>query len=201
MSDASNGYDGIAAEFIAGRGNRKTHDMAVGVRVVRAWAKTVKPGGAVLDLGCGPGDPMTRVLVDAGLAVYAVDASPRMVAEFRTRFPAVPIECNSVEKSDFFGREFDGVIAWGLLFLLEPVIQAQLIKRVARILSPNGRFLFTATGDPCEWNDAMTGQPSVSLGADAYRQLLKMSGLELIDETEDEGENHYYLALNRGSAR
>ena len=195
MSDASNGYDGIAAEFIAGRGSSKTRDIAVGVRVVRAWAKTLKPGGAVLDLGCGPGDPMTRVLFDAGLAVYAVDASPRMVAEFRTRFPAVPIECNSVEQSNFFGRAFDGVIAWGLLFLLEPDAQVQLIDKVARILSAHGRFLFTASGEPCEWNDAMTGQPSVSLGAETYRRLLKMSGLALIDETEDEGQNHYYVAL------
>ena len=194
MSDASNGYESIAAEFLAGRGNSKTRDIAVGVRTVRVWAKTVRSGGAVLDLGCGPGDPITRILFEAGLAVYGVDASPSMVGAFRARFPGVPVECNSVERSNFFGREFDGVIAWGLLFLLQPGVQGQLIGKVARALARDGRFLFTATRQACEWSDAMTGRRSESLGAEAYRRLLETAGLVLIDETDDEGDNHYYMA-------
>jgi len=195
VSDTSNGYDAIAAEFIAGRGDIKTRGIAVGVRAVRAWAETLQPGSAVLDLGCGPGDPITHVLIDAGLAVYGIDASSRMVDAFRARFPGVPVECNSVEQSDFFGRQFDGVIAWGLLFLLQPEVQAQLIGKVAHALAPDGRFLFTAPRQACEWSDAMTGLRSESLGADAYRRLLEEAGLALIDETEDEGENHYYMSL------
>ncbi|HEX5437791.1 MAG TPA: class I SAM-dependent methyltransferase [Gemmatimonadaceae bacterium] len=194
MSDASNGYEAIAAEFLARRGAFNTRNTAVGVSTVRAWATTVQSGGAVLDLGCGPGDPITRVLVDAGLAVYGVDASPRMVAEFRARFPGIPVECNSVERSAFFGREFAGVIAWGLLFLLQPDIQAQLIGKVAHVLARGGRLLFTAPCQACDWRDSMTGLPSESLGAEAYRRLLETAGLVLLDETDDEGENHYYMA-------
>ncbi|HEX5436470.1 MAG TPA: hypothetical protein VFW98_04890 [Gemmatimonadaceae bacterium] len=32
------------------------------------------------------------------------------------------------------------------------------------------------------------------LGAEAYQRLLETVGLMLIDETNDEGENYYYLA-------
>lgn len=90
----------------------------------------------MLDLGSGPGEPNTRILQEAGLTIYAVDASPTMVAAFRDRFPGVPIERNAVESSAFFNRTFSGVLAWGLLFLLDPAAQALVIKKVAHALEP-----------------------------------------------------------------
>lgn len=129
-------------------------------------------GATVLDLGAAPGEPGTRILREAGLTTCAIDASPRMVAELRRRYPDVPVECNSVQASDFFGREFDGIHAWGLLFLLDPAAQGHVIGKVARALKPTGGFLFTAPRQPLEWLDAMTGQPSHSPGAETYEQLL-----------------------------
>lgn len=188
--DDANGYEAVAADYIAGRGTGGT----IGVKEVRDWTATVRPGGTVLDLGCGPGYPITQVFVDAGFTVYAVDASPSMVAAMRARLPKVHVVCEPVETSTFFGRTFDGVIAWGLLFLLRPAVQERLIRKVSRVLAPNGRFVFTAPREAAEWNDAMTGRPSVSLGADRYRRLLDDAGLVLTGETEDEGESRYYLA-------
>jgi hypothetical protein len=120
-----------------------------------------------------------------------------MVAAFRERFPGVPIEQNTVEASEFFDRTFDGVLAWGLLFLLTPVAQALVIKTVAGALNPGGRFLFTAPKEPLEWLDAMTGRHSQSLGAQAYERLLRDAGLTWVAEALDEGENHYYFVERR----
>ena len=116
-----------------------------------------------------------------------------MVAAFRERFPGVPIEQNTVEASEFFDRTFDGVLAWGLLFLLTPVAQALVIEKVAGALNPGGRFLFTAPKEPLEWLDAMTDCQSQSLGAQTYEQLLRDAGLTWVAEAQDEGGNHYYF--------
>lgn len=192
--DGSNGYEAIANIYIAGRGTRSRVGESVGAGVVKAWAAAFASGATVLDLGSGPGEPSTRILQEAGLTTYAVEASPTMVATFRERFPGVPIERNTVEASEFFNRTYNGVLAWGLLFLLEPEAQALVIEKVARALEPRGRFLFTAPREPLEWLDGMTDQRSYSLGEQTYGRLLRDAGLKWIDSTQDEGENHYYFA-------
>lgn len=199
--DRSNGYEGVASLYVAGRGTRPLVGDAIGAAIVRVWAHALPAGATVLDLGSGPGEPSTRILQEAGHATYAVDASSTMVAAFRERFPGVPIEQSTVEASEFFGRTFDGVLAWGLLFLLTPVAQARVIEKVAGALNPGGRFLFTAPREPLAWLDAMTGRPSQSLGAQTYERLLREAGLTWMDEAQDEGENHYYFAERRQPSR
>ena len=173
MTDPSNGYEGVAAPFLAGRG--RAPSTAVGARPVRDWARTLPPGAAVIDLGCGSGLPITKVLVSEGLNVYGIDASPSLMEAFRHNLPAIPAACESVQDSSFFNRTFDGVVAWGLIFLLLPEEQRRLIQRVADVLVPGGRLLFTSCAEPLVWNDAMTGWESRSLSAAEYRKPLNGS--------------------------
>lgn len=193
MSDRSNGYERVAAEFLAGRGGAPS--TAVGTRRVRDWARALPRGAAVLDLGCGPGIPITKVLIDEGLEVYAIDAAPSLVEAFRHNFPHVPVACESVVDSSFFERTFEGVVAWGLMFLLQPHEQRRLIERIGDILAPDGRLLFTSEAEPMVWSDAMTGLESRSLGAVEYRRLLSSVGLAEITEYDDEGQNYYFDAV------
>jgi SAM-dependent methyltransferase len=187
--DRSNGYERAAREFVRRRG-----PTGIGEATVREWARTLERGGNVLDLGCGHGQPIAQVLLDEGLQVFGVDASPTLVAEFTARFPHAHVECSSVEDSALFDRAFDGAVAWGLLFLLPPPTQERVIGKVARALARGGRFLFTSPCQACTWTDILTGTHSVSLGSDRYRALLSAEGLQLYDEASDEGDNHYYFA-------
>lgn len=166
------------------------------MKQVREWARRLPHGAAVLDIGCGPGFPITDVLVSEGLDVFGVDAAPSFVAAFRRSFPTVPVVCESVQESSFFDRTFDGVLAWGLMFLLSPEDQRRLIERIAGVLSSGGRFLFTSPAEPLPWSDAMTGLESRSLGALEYRARLAEVGLVVDNEYEDEGQNHYYDAVS-----
>ena len=191
--DGSSGYEAVANVYVAGRGTRARVGDAIGAAVVKAWADAFPPGATVLDLGSGPGEPSTRILQEAGLTTYAIDASPTMVSAFRERFPDVQIEQNTVEASEFFNRTFSGVLAWGLLFLLDATAQALVIEKVARALEPQGRFLFTAPRQPLEWLDAMTGRRSQSLGEHTYERLLRDAGLTRVADADDEGANHYYF--------
>jgi SAM-dependent methyltransferase len=148
----------------------------------------------VIDLGCGPGLPITEVLVAEGLQVFGVDAAPSFVQVFQRNLPTTPVVCEAVQDSRFFDRTFDGVLAWGLMFLLSPDDQRRLIERMATILVPGGRLLFTSPAEPLVWNDAMTGLESRSLGAEEYRRQLASVGITLACEYDDESQNHYFDA-------
>ena len=127
--------------------------------------------------------------------MHAIDASPSLARAYLTRFPTARVFCEPVEESSFFRETFDGVLAWGLIFLLPADTQSTLIGRVASALRPGGRFLFTAPAQPCTWEDLTTGRTSLSLGAQEYKSIFTEVGLTLIAEYNDEGENHYYEAF------
>jgi SAM-dependent methyltransferase len=189
VADRSNGYEGIAVAFV------RTRSTTIGVKRVRDWAKALPRGAAVVDLGCGPGFPITEVLVAEGLSVHGVDAAPSFVQAFRRNLPNTPIACEAVQDSKFFDRTFDGVLAWGLMFLLSAEDQRGLIQRVADILVPGGRLLFTSPAEIGFGSDVMTGRESRSLGADEYRRRLSAAGISVAREYEDEGRNHYFDAF------
>ncbi len=182
--DRSNGWN---ATPIA-----ELRNSLVGAGMIQAWAKTLPAGASILDLGCGPGTPRSKVLIDAGFEIYAVDAAPTMAAAYQDYFPAARVVCEPAEESYYFGRTFDAVMSWGLMFLLTAETQRSVIHRVATVLKPGGRFLFTAPSQIVTWADASTGRESVSLGVDEYTSILKDAGFELIAEYTDDGENHYY---------
>ncbi len=188
MADRSNGYEAIARAFMRAR------NSAIGPETVLHWARRLPSGAAVLDLGCGNGVPISKALLDAGFAVHGIDASQAMVGEFRRLFPDTAVECCAVEHSEFFQRTFDGIVAWGLMFLLPEETQRVVIGKMARALGRDGELLFTAPRQACAWNDAMTGLPSVSLGEEVYAREMAAHGLVVTGHDEDAGQNYYYFA-------
>ena len=188
-ADAAHAYEHHAHAFLAGR------DVSgIGARVIRDWCATLPPGATLIELACGGGYPVTRVLREAGLRVWAVDSSPTLLATFALRFPEIPVQCAKVQTSDFFGRTFDAAIAVGLIFLLPEAEQVALIARVAQILEPGGRFLFMAPVEQGEWQDLNTGLGCRSLGQAAYEGHLSDAGFRVVATFVDKGANHYYDA-------
>jgi 2-polyprenyl-3-methyl-5-hydroxy-6-metoxy-1,4-benzoquinol methylase len=190
--DRANGYEEHAETFVRWRHPR------IGLEIVRAWAAQFGPEAEVLELGCGHG-VVSQVLVDAGVTLYAVDASPTLLRSLRERLPAVRMECATAEESTFFARRFEGVIAVGLIFLLPEAAQRLVLTKAARTLKPGGRLLFTAPREACEWIDDLTGRPSRSLGAAEYERLLCGLGMKMAPGCCDEGENYYFFASRNAS--
>ena len=188
-TDSASAYEAHAQAFMHGR-----DASLIGSQVVEQWARALPQGAEVLELACGGGYPITRVLHAAGLKLWAVDSSPTLLAEFECRFPSVQIQCARVQDSDFFGRTYDAVIAEGLLFLLPEPEQLALIERVAKVLVPGGRFLFTAPIEIGRWTDLNTGMACQSMGRVRYEACLIAAGFRVLGAVVDKGGNNHYEA-------
>ncbi len=195
MMDAARFYETHALTYLEDRDRSR-----VGVEVVQSWVRSLSLGTSVVEIACGGGYPITQVLVDSGLAVWAIDTSPTLLRQFRLRFPTIPTQCTSALNSDYFGRTFEAVISIGLVSFLREDEQLAFLRRVAEILVPRGRFLFTAPVEIGIWQDVTTGLDCWSLGRIAYTRALERNGLRLIRTHVDEGENNYYEVEKIGEA-
>lgn len=187
--DKSNGYEEFAEHFMRARKPR------IGPATVKEWSRSLPRGSSVLDLGCGSGMPISQALAEEGFQLYGVDASHKMIRAFRDRFPSAPAECAAVQDSALFNRTFDGVIAWGLIFLLSEDLQRIVLTKAAKAVAPGGRLLFTSSENPVIWSDSITKRESRSLGTAVYDDLLRSAGLTVTGHTADEAENYYYFAV------
>lgn len=170
---------------------------SMGVPEVTALAASLPAGASVLDVGCGTGLPLTRVLLEHGCQVTGVDSSRELLARFQANFPHVPALHAPIQSCALPARTFDAAIAWGVLFHLSHAEQEQAIATIAKALKPGAAFLFTS-GDVHGSLDGapMNGVPFRyhSYSVDGYRGLLRAHGLTLEATHTDPGGNRYYLS-------
>lgn len=102
---------------------------------VRRFAPLVRAGGRVLDLACG-GGRHTRLFVQRGCAVLAVDRAPELDPDLRAH-AAVVVRVADLEQGDwpFAGERFDAVVVTNYL-------HRPLFPHLRDALAPAGVLLY-----------------------------------------------------------
>ena len=168
----------------------------------RAWLDQfltwVRPGGTVLDIGCGSGEPIARYLIELGLEVTGVDSSPSMIELCRERFPDSEWLVADMRKLDL-SRRFDGVLAWDSFFHLGMDAQREMFALFASHAQPGAPLMFTSGPSEGESIGSFRGEPlyHASLDSIEYERLLTTAGFVVrADAVEDVqcGEHTVWLA-------
>ena len=137
----------------------------------------VRPGGTVLDLGCGMGEPIARYLIGRGFPVAGMDTSASMIALCRARFPDsewVVADMRQVE----IGRRFEGILAWDSFFHLGMEDQWKMFRHFAEHAEQGAPLMFTSGPAEGEAIGTYREEPlyHASLGLSDYEQLLATNG-------------------------
>ncbi|KHK04438.1 class I SAM-dependent methyltransferase [Desulfovibrio sp. TomC] len=188
-------YEGIADWFTA---TRFAGDPPMESAYLAAVTKALAPGAAVLDLGCGAGEPLAGYFIRAGHPVVGIDGSPAMIARCRERFPAMTWLVGDMRRLSL-GRTFGAVLAWDSFFHLGYDNQRAMFAVFAAHTSPGGLLLFTSGPDHGEATGIMDGLAFAhySLSAAEYEELLTHHGfavLQHVVEDPDCGGHTVWLA-------
>src|SRR5262249_31201532 len=151
------------------------------MRWIDRFVGLLPPAAAVLDLGCGGGEPVAASMVARGFQVTGVDASPTLISLCRSRMPNqqwVHADMRSLS----LGRHFDGVLAWDSLFHLKPDDQRAMSSIFSAHAVAGGILMFNAGLRHGESIGSYQGDPlyHASLDAGEYASLLNEAGFELV---------------------
>lgn len=166
-----------------------------------AFLAQVRPGGDILDIGCGNGTPIAGYLLRQGFSVSGVDSSAAMIARCRRDYPGQQWQVADM-RSLALARRFDGLLAWDSFFHQTRDAQRALFQRFADHANPHAPLMFTSGTSNGEAIGQFEGDAlyHASLAPQEYRQLLDAHGFEVLQHVVEAphcGGRTIWLAVKR----
>ncbi|MFJ6070579.1 class I SAM-dependent methyltransferase [Streptomyces sp. NPDC093065] len=177
---AAAAFDALGAEYEKAFAGSREHRHSLEWLLAR-----LAPGSRVLDVGSGTGRPTAETLADAGHEVLGIDVSPVMVELAARQVPAATFRCADVRDVPLEDGSFDAVCVYFSLLQLDRREQTDLVRRLVRLLRPEGYLVLATVPLDVEGVDAaFMGQPVrvTSFPAQELVALAEDAGLEVLAE-------------------
>ncbi len=169
----------------------------------------LRPGEAVLDVGCGTGSLalLAKMQVGASGEVHGIDASPEMITRARAKARTAPADVHFVvapaQALPFPDASFDVVLSSLMFHHLPRPSREQLGQEMRRVLKPGGRALAVdfAVGSK---RKGLVGWIHASHGSTKAADIeapLRAAGLDIVASAPlGPKDLHYVLAQSPGAA-
>ncbi|MFR9776525.1 class I SAM-dependent methyltransferase [Micromonospora sp. MS34] len=138
LADTRTSYDTVAESY-ADMLRDALADAPYERAILGLFAELVQArgGGAVADVGCGPGR-LTAHLHRLGLDAFGVDLSPAMIDVARRDHPDLRFEVGSMTDLDLADSSVAGLLAWFSLIHVPDEEVPAVLAHFHRVLRPGG---------------------------------------------------------------
>lgn len=158
--------------------HKQHHDSNYGVTQVKKALQFCPPGGNALDVGCGAGGRMVRLMEENKLAVTGIDVSPEMI---KLAIEHHPDETFFVDDICHFQatEKYQFILAWDSIFHLPLNEQEPVVVKLCNLLAKGGVLIYTFGDAVGEHDDQMKGETFhySSIGINGNLALMAMHGV------------------------
>ena len=179
------GYDEMAGD----NGNwTLRHERPDREKYTQLLMSNLPEGSALLELGCGPGAPTTKMLAER-YDVTANDISESCLALARENAPSANLILSDMTSLEFPAESFDAVVAYYSFHHIPRDRYEPLLNNIGRWLRPGG--IFMAAMYPYDMENLITddwhGSTMYwsSFDEDKTLQLVKGAGLTIIEQSTE----------------
>ena len=175
------GYDRIARKYMDVR------DQFVNNRYLLNFNSRLKPGSLILDLGCGAGKPIDRILVNRGHKVIGVDISRKQIKLAKRNVPEakyVVKDISNLKKEEY---RVDAVISFYTILHIPRETHQELFYIMNSFLPEGGLILVTMGSSEWEGIEDFYGVDMYwsHYGPEKNMEIIEKAGFEVIlDETD-----------------
>ena len=195
MVDIGQKYDRIAGWW-----HENHKDSAYGVAQINRAIGYCRNRGSALDVGCGSGGRIFRLLEGHGFRISGIDASAEMIRLAGTHHPNARLEVADIRtwNSD---RTYDLIIAWDSIFHLLEHEQETVIRKLHGLLAKDGILIYSlgdAVGNhQAEWHG--DNFPYGSIGIQNNLRLLIHLGSQIRHvELDQYPQRHAFIISQAG---
>ncbi len=180
-------YDHIADEY-ALRIFNELKGKPLDRDLLGRFATATAGRGQVCDLGCGPGQ-VARYLHDAGVTVFGLDLSPKMLQQAQRLNPDLSFREGNMLQLTLEDQSLAGIVAFYAIVNIPQEFLPSVFREMHRVLEPGGLLLLAFhTGDEVRQEKELWGR-AISMDfclfkPSAIRNRLNAAGFEIEDIVE-----------------
>jgi ubiquinone/menaquinone biosynthesis C-methylase UbiE len=154
-------------------------------KYIKELLKKLPPSPSILELGCGPGIPILRFLLDQGAQVVANDISTKQIemAKAHCPEPEVNLVAGDMTALTFEPESFHGAVSFYTLFHLPRSKLEAMLTKIHTWLKPGGIFVlnFATVNEEEIYGEFLgCGMFWSSYGVNRSQALLKEIGFDLL---------------------
>jgi trans-aconitate methyltransferase len=169
-----------------------------GMQQFQRGIQLCKGGKSALDVGCGCGGRLVRLLQENGFTVQGIDVSRTMINLARSLHP----DCEFVQ-ADIVTVELPGtydlIIAWDSIFHLPLAQHVPVLQKLCRHLHPEGLLVYTFGDAEGEHTDIWQNEQFYysSIGINGNIRVLLDCGLKIVHLELDQLPHNHVTIMAR----
>ncbi|MEM7312048.1 MAG: class I SAM-dependent methyltransferase [Planctomycetota bacterium] len=176
-------------------------DSDYGVAQIKNALRFRDGKGSSLDVGCGAGGRIARLLLENGYRICGLDVSFEMIKLASKNHPSEQFIHQDICTWDS-AEKFDFIVAWDSIFHVPLHEQKSVVSKLCCLLNSDGILIYTFGNAIGEHTDEWHGDTFYysSIGINENIQLLLDNGLTILHvELDQYPQRHVYVIAKKAS--